>query len=83
MWRDRKQPNTLEIPQGTTVPIRKLVSASFTKQDELPVGTYIDTVYVDIITGDKETVSRVHGHSCPLVSKAPLPSSPGRCAPWN
>lgn len=52
MWRDRKQPNTLEISQGTTVPIRKLVSASFTKQDELSAGTYIDTVYVDIITGD-------------------------------
>ncbi|WP_306790370.1 hypothetical protein [Treponema ruminis] len=42
----------MEIPEGTTVPIRKLVSASFTKQDELPVGTYIDTVYLDIITGD-------------------------------
>ena len=49
---DRNQPITLEIPEGTTVPIRKLVSASFTKQDELPVGTYIDTVYLDIITGD-------------------------------
>lgn len=53
MWRDRKQPNTLEIPQGTTVPIRKLVSAFFTKQDELSAGTYINTVYLDIITGDK------------------------------
>lgn len=49
---DRNQPITLEIPEGTTVPIRKLVSASFTKQDELSAGTYIDTVYVDIITGD-------------------------------
>ncbi len=50
---DRNQTITLAIPKGTTVPITKLVSASFTAQDGLPAGSYSDTVYVDIITGDK------------------------------
>lgn len=50
---DRNQTITLEIPRGANIPIQKLVSASFANQDKLPAGTYIDTVYVDIITGDK------------------------------
>lgn len=51
---DPNQTITLSVPKGETVPIRKLVNASFVNTDNLslPAGNYRDTVYVDIITGD-------------------------------
>ena len=51
---DPTQTITLSVPKGETIPIRKLVNASFVNTDNLnlPAGNYRDTVYVDIITGD-------------------------------
>lgn len=51
---DPNQTITLSVPKGETVPIRKLVNASFVNTDNLslPARNYRDTVYVDIITGD-------------------------------
>lgn len=49
---DVNQPITIQVPKGQAIPIRKLVNASFAKQDSLPAGTYSDTVFVDIVTVD-------------------------------